>query len=238
MSTDNIVAEAGAADNCCESCGIAEVDDIKLMDCDACDLVKYCSDECKEDHLPQHQTKCIERAAELRDEILFRQPESSHLGDCPICFLPLPLDHQKSMVQTCCSKIICIGCDYADRLVREREARLVPACPFCRSPLPNTHEEFDKNEMKRVEKNDPVAMTQIGKKHYHNGEYESAFDYLTKAAELGDVDAQKDLSFMYQKGEGVEMDEKKGLYYLEVAAIAGHPSARYNLALKEGRVLF
>ena len=32
------------------------------------------------------------------------------------------------------------------------------------------------------------------------------------------------------EGEVVERDEKKGLYYLEEAAIAGHPSARYNLA--------
>ena len=32
------------------------------------------------------------RAAVLRDELLFKQPESSHLGDCPICCLPLPLD--------------------------------------------------------------------------------------------------------------------------------------------------
>jgi TPR repeat protein len=29
---------------------------------------------------------------------------------------------------------------------------------------------------------------------------------------------------------GVENDEKKGVYYLEEAAIAGHPKARYDLA--------
>ena len=32
----------------CASCGIAEVDDIKLKDCSACDLVRYCSDDCQE----------------------------------------------------------------------------------------------------------------------------------------------------------------------------------------------
>jgi len=178
---------------------------------------------------------CKERAVELRDEILFKQPESNHLGDCPICCLPLPLNHQNSVPYFCCGKIICIGCDYANTLVREREARLQQTCPFCRHPLPKTDEEADKNKMKRVEKNDPVAIREIGKKHYQKGDYERAFHYLTKAAELGDVDAQNDLSFCYRKGEGVEKDEKKGLYYLEEAAIAGLPEARYNLAMLEGK---
>jgi len=202
------------------------------MDCDACDLVRYCSDKCQQDHRPQHETMCKERVAELRDEILFRQPETSHMGECPICFLPLPLDH---VMQSCCGKVICDGCSYANKLVREREARLVPACPFCRSPLPNTPEEQDKNIMKRVEKNDPVVIREVGMKHYQKGEYDTAFEHWTKAAELGDVEAQYNLSHLYRKGEGVEKDEKKGWYHLEEAAIAGHPDARYNLALKEGR---
>eukprot|EP00984_Skeletonema_dohrnii_P010487 scaffold4091_cov85-Skeletonema_dohrnii-CCMP3373.AAC.2 len=33
--------------------------------------------------------------------------------------------------------------------------------------------------------------------------------------------------------EGVEKDEKKELYYLEEAAIGGHPDARYNLGCYE-----
>ena len=79
---------------CCASCGIAEVDDVKMKKCDACDLVGYCSDNCQQEHRPQHEASCKKRAAELRDEILFRQPESTHKGDCPICFLPLPLDRK------------------------------------------------------------------------------------------------------------------------------------------------
>ena len=95
MSAD---LETEAADDdvmwCCASCGTAEVDDIKLQKCDACDVVRYCSDKCQQEHLPQHEAICKERAAELRDEILFRQPESTHKGDCPICFLALPLDRK------------------------------------------------------------------------------------------------------------------------------------------------
>jgi hypothetical protein len=61
----------------------AEVVDIKLTKCDACDLVRYCSDKCQEDHRSSllHKQECKERADELRDEILFRKPESRDLGE-------------------------------------------------------------------------------------------------------------------------------------------------------------
>ena len=64
----------------CASCGIAEVDDIKLKERDDCDLVRYCCDEYQKNHQPEHdeesKIKMRERAAELRDELLFKQPAS------------------------------------------------------------------------------------------------------------------------------------------------------------------
>eukprot|EP00985_Skeletonema_marinoi_P029740 scaffold28937_cov149-Skeletonema_marinoi.AAC.1 len=137
MSEDNI--EAGTS-SCCASCGIAKVDDIKLMECATCDLVKYCSDECKQDHKSQHKKACKNRAAELRDELLFKQPESTDLGDCPICCLPLPLDLSKSALTACCSKVICNGCDRANQ-VREIQGKLERKCPFCRKHAPSTMDE-------------------------------------------------------------------------------------------------
>eukprot|EP00985_Skeletonema_marinoi_P006559 scaffold2836_cov95-Skeletonema_marinoi.AAC.5 len=87
MNEDN-----NQADTCCAFCGMAEVDDIKLKKCADCDLVKYCSDACQKEHTSQHEEDCKKLAAELRDELLFKQPDSRHLGDCPICCLPMPLD--------------------------------------------------------------------------------------------------------------------------------------------------
>jgi TPR repeat protein len=174
--------------------------------------------------------------AELRDELLFKQPESSSFGDCPICCLPLPLDPQKSRLMPCCSKTICNGCDDANQL---RQLGLVipqePSCAFCREPLPDTEEEIVALAMKRVEKNDPVAMRQMGGMQYNEGDYKSAFEYYTKAAELGDVTAHYNLSFMYRLGQGVEKDEKKKVYHLEVAAIGGHVQSRHNLGCYEER---
>mmetsp|Transcript_8710 Transcript_8710/g.14803 ORF Transcript_8710/g.14803 Transcript_8710/m.14803 type:complete len:146 (-) Transcript_8710:193-630(-) len=143
----------------CAACGIAEDDDIELKTCTACKSVRYCSVTCQKEHRSKHKRACKKRAAELRDEILFKQPESSHLGDCPICFLPLPIDNDKSNMMACCSKTICNGCDYANKIrVLEGQLqqkypreRLQPTCPFCRHPAPNSEEGIKKNFMKRVD---------------------------------------------------------------------------------------
>ena len=91
MCTNNNQAAAATGKNCA-SCGITDVDDAILRKCDGCDLVNYCGVACRELHRPEHAGKCKKRAAELRDELLFKQPESSHMGDCPICCVPLPLN--------------------------------------------------------------------------------------------------------------------------------------------------
>jgi tetratricopeptide (TPR) repeat protein len=231
----NKVVELEAADEeeeMCASCGIAGVDDIKLKFCDDCDLVKYCSVECQENHREEHDEECKKRKAELRDRDLFTQPDSSYLGECPLCCLPLPLDPRKSRMMPCCCKVICLGCEYAN-MKRENEQGLEHRCAFCREPVSNTMGEINKNIMKRIKKNDPVAMVHIGKKHYHQGEYDKALQYWTKAAELGDVDAHSCLGDMYYEGHGVEKDMKKAVYHLEQAAIGGHPQARVLLAIHE-----
>jgi hypothetical protein len=189
----------------CAACGIAQVDDITLKKCAACGSVRYCSVECQKEHIPKHKKECQQRVAELRVEILFKQPESTHLGDCPICFLPLSLDQEKSRLLECCSKMICRGCDYAN-FIREMEQKIEGKCPFCRHPTPKSEEEADRNRMKGVEANDPVALREEGKGRYNEGEYKIAFEYSSKAAELGDIAAHYNLSVMYRKGVGVEED--------------------------------
>ena len=233
MSEDEeIEANNNVTDLCCASCGIAEIDEVKLKGCDDCDLVRYCSDNCQRDHKSEHEEACKKRAAELRDELLFKQPESSHLGDCPICSLPLPLDQEKSSTYQCCSKTICYGCALAHQ-VRQFKMGLQCSCPFCREPSLITEEEWDRHRMKRIEANDPVAMCMEGWKQYIKGEYRRAFEYLSKAAELGDAGAHCRLAYLYHDGRGVDKDEEKEIYHMEKAAIAGYPAARHNLAFNE-----
>ena len=216
----------------CASCGIAENDDIKLKNCTACYLVRYCSVKCQKEHRSKHKRACKKRAAELRDELLFKQPESTHLGDCPICTLPLPFDLRNSESLVCCGKIICMGCFVAN-MKREVEMRLQPSCPFCRKVRPKTKEEMEKQHMKRLEANDTVAIFQQGWDQFKKEDYISAFEYWTKAAELGYVEARYFLACLYQNGYGVEKDVGKKIHHLEEAAIAGHPFARYNLGCEE-----
>jgi TPR repeat protein len=220
------------ADEVCASCGIAAGDNIKLKICTACKLVKYCSVECQKNHRPQHKKACKKRAAEIHDDKLFTQPDESHLGECPICCLPLPLDNTKRLIYSCCCKRMCKGCDYANQR-REAEEGLERRCPYCREPISKTQEEGDKKMVKRVKANDPVALYEVGFMRREKGDYEGAVEYWTKAAKLGDAIAHYHLSVLYAEGEGVEKDLKKEVYHLEEAAIGGHPTARYNLGYHE-----
>ncbi len=236
--SEQLEGESEGADEVCASCGVAGVDDVKLKMCDGgCDLVKYCSVECQENHREQHEDECNKRKDELRDNDLFTQPDISYLGECPICCLPLPIEAKKSIMMTCCCKVICNGCYYANKK-RETEARLERRCAFCREPLPKSDEEQIKRVMERIKKNDPVAMSQMGRRHQRKGEYGKASEYYTKAAELGDLDAHACLGTLYHKGEGVEKNEKKAVCLWEQAAIGGQPHARALLAnyeMKNGR---
>ena len=231
MSCSEVVAAEEMM--CCANCGISAIDDVELKDCDGgCDLVKYCSDKCKINHIEQHEEECKKRKAELHDRDLFTQPDGSHYGECPICCLPLSLDPKKSTMMTCCSKLLCNGCYHANQ-VREFEAGLEQRCAFCRELVPKSMENVLKRLTKRIKKNDPVAIRYMGIRRHEEGNYEAALEYFRKAAKLGDALAHFNLSVMYWKGQGVEKDMKKETYHLEEAAIGGHPTARHNLGCEE-----
>jgi tetratricopeptide (TPR) repeat protein len=201
-----------------------------LEDCDGCDLVKYCGDKCREVHREEHEEECKKRAKKLHDRKLFSQPDETHLGECPLCFLPLPLHPRKSAFLSCCSQRGCTGCVYAHTINNRNDNR----CPFCREPGTGV-EETRKRLMKRVKANDPAALCQLGGQCRDKGDYDGAFEYLTKAAELGDAEAHCRLGVMYWKGEGVETNKEKAVYHYEKAAMGGHPYARHELARYEER---
>ena len=163
---------------------------------------------------------------------LFKQPDSTHLGDCPICCMPLPINISESTMMACCSKIICDGCSHANKK-REIQQRMKHRCAFCREPVPETHEGLHKMVMKRVKRNDPNALSQVGYRRQCQGNHVTAIKYWTKAAELGDVSAHYELSVMYHEGQGIEKDMKKYFYHAQQAAIGGHPYARFTLGWSE-----
>ena len=153
-------------------------------------MVKYCNRECQIAHRPQHKKECKKRTKELYDELLFKQPPPKE--ECPICFIALPSTITGKQYMTCCGKMLCSGCVYGVENIR-RKAK-VPLCAFCRTPAPVTDEEVDKRTKKRIEKNDAIAMVDLGCDYYggNNGypqNTEKALELFHRAEALGHCSA-------------------------------------------------
>ena len=182
-------ALVNATAHCCADCG--KEGGVSLKACKACMLVKYCGAECQRYHWPTHKKLCKQRAAELRDEALFKDPPPKE--DCPICFLPMPVkliccvslppatiksvpvyDYAEANEElatkameayySCCGKSICKGCVLSSYMSGNNKK-----CPFCNADQDKTEGEKVEELMKRVEANDAVAMCVLGSHYIHGG---------------------------------------------------------------------
>jgi len=211
--------------------------------CNKCKKVKYCNAACKKKHRHKHKKDCEEHlrvaakhAAKLHDEKLFKQPPPKE--DCPICFLQLPSIQTGWRYQACCGKVICSGCirspvydDHGNTLDNQK-------CAFCRIPKPNTAEEAAERDKKRMEKDDPIAIYNIGVYHRHAmtgfpQDYTKALELWHRAGELGYAGAYNNIGYSYMYGEGVEVNEEKAIQYYELAAMMGNVNSRLNLGRVE-----
>lgn len=66
---------------------------------------------------------------------------------------------------------------------------------------------------------------------YNKQDYTTAFELYTQLSKEGNADAITSLGFMYQKGQGCEVDDLKALECYEKAAEAKQPYALFNLAI-------
>ena len=165
------------------------------------------------------------------DEILFRQLECSHWGECPICLLPLSHEDCTKTYFNCCSKTICTGCRFAQCC--QNPPKSGRQCPFCRTPIPKTRNDIWDKVEKRIEVGDQIAMVKMGNELVDKDDFKGAFEYFSRAASLENIEAQSFLGAMYYLGQGVERDEAKAVHHLEQASIGGHRHARYYLAQHE-----
>lgn len=167
------------------------------------------------------------------DEELFGKGLKSHLGECPLCCMNLPLYPDNHSVFICCSKTICDGC-----VLAAKSAGRGDTCPFCREPLRMTDSKMLKLIRARINAGDPEARDLLAS-FYGQGRFglvkdeTRAFEMRKEAAELRSINARYNLALYYENGIGVERDEEKALFHYEVAAMAGHSSARNNLGVKE-----
>ena len=224
-----------STNNTCANCGKGEECSGDLKSCTACKLVKYCNRECQIAHRPQHKKECKKRAAELRDEKLFKQPPPPE--ECPICMLPPPLivNYTGMAFFSCCGKRICNGCELA-----MEESGAKDLCAYCRTPYTNSHKEQNERLKKLMEKGNARAFNQLAG-YYAQGilgmpqNWAKANELYLKAGELGCADGYSNLGCSYRTGDGVEIDTKKANHYLELAAMNGSVQARYNLGALEGQ---
>jgi len=227
----------------CANCG-KEGDDINNL-CNKCKQVKYCNAACKKKHRHKHKKDCEEhqrlaqeRAVELHDEKLFAEPPSQE--DCPICFLQLPSLPTERSYMSCCGKLICNGCRHAPLYDNQGNEVDGNKCVFCRTPHPETEEELIERIMKRVDLNDPIAISKRSN-YYKDGtngypqDYVKALELYHRAGELGYSEAYGGIGWAYLHGRGVEVDKKRAIHYWELGAIGGDVSARHNLGLEEAR---
>ncbi|EJK76507.1 hypothetical protein THAOC_01728 [Thalassiosira oceanica] len=206
MNCKPVVDRESGSGEACANCGKQGSDSVKLKNCTACRLVKYCCVDCQRAHRKQHKKACKQRAAELKDEQLYSQGHERPEGDfCPLCTLPIPIPiHEHSAFSVCCMKRICRGCDFA------AQKRGMHDCPFCRTPFPDNKAGLQKDMQKAVE-------------------------LWTEAAELGSIKALFDLGNAYFNGVGVQEDKGKAYELYKKAAMKGHVECRHNLGNHEAR---
>ena len=202
----------------------------------------YCNAACKKKHRSKHKEDCERRVAELHEEEVERERRAAKLHDeklfkmpppkedCPICLLLLPSLDTGSRYRYCCGKVICSGCIHA---VEKRDGG-VGLCPYCRTPTPTTHEEGVEQYKKRAEAGDAGAMYNLGclyrfGMHGLPQDHSKALELWHRSAELGHAPAFNSIGGAYYFGRGVELDEKKALHYIELAAMGGFADARNNL---------
>jgi TPR repeat protein len=214
--------------SCCAECGKEEDGDLSLKTCKSCKAVKYCGAACQRKHWPKHKNECKQRAAELRDEALFKDPPAKE--DCPICFLPMTIkficcaslppatissvpiadlafaneelaNKFTKQYYSCCGKSICQGCIYSFY-----KSGNIVKCPFCNSDRGSkTAQEQHKEVMKRVAANDPDSICVLANNYFHGlgsvqQNHEKVIELWKQAADLGHSDANFNLGRFYEEG--------------------------------------
>jgi len=177
----------------CANCGKEGIDVTNT--CNKCKSVMYCNAACKKKHRHKHKKECeehvrlaAERAAELHDEKLFKQPPLQ-FDDCSICFQRMPSLISGRRYKSCCGKLICSGCELAP-VYDDKGNRMEQICPFCRTPVPTSNEVAIERMYKRVETGEAEAINCLGL-YYAQGDYGLTLDYrkalelFHQAAELG-----------------------------------------------------
>lgn len=164
--------------------------------------------------------------------------------ECPICFLPLPLNDMQQSFFSCCGRYICGGCNFTQLEAggeydnsRTRAPKVV-SCAFCREPVKGdrTAEYYVAKETKYANAGRADAMCQIGS-YYKDGlmgmqkDASKAVIWFRRAAEANNAKGAAMLAQCFLFGHGVEKDDEQALEYFEKAAHLGEYRAFVNIGV-------
>ncbi|MGB1428670.1 MAG: tetratricopeptide repeat protein [Cycloclasticus sp.] len=84
--------------------------------------------------------------------------------------------------------------------------------------------------LKKISKNNAHACMTLAKIYYDKKDVNKFIQWLQKAGEIGNIEAQHDLGVMYSEGEYVEQDMNEAIYWWKKAAEQGDAESIFNLA--------
>ena len=127
-------------------------------------------------------------------------------------------------------------------MLDDADARGKPGlCAFCRKVVASSYEEELRRTKKLIEDNNNAAAYNALGDYYSRGhlglprDMKKANELFLKGGELGCADAYYGLGNSYDRGRGVDVDEKKAKHYWELAAMGGDEVARHNLGCMEAQ---
>ena len=166
--------------------------------------------------------------------------------ECPLCFVPLPLDEGAMCYNICCGKTICGSCRFeiwraelaknvtdVNKLEMPTEEELdamKQSCAFCRTVNPQTLEEDIERFEKKIREGDGRAATNLGIAYRIGAlnfseipkDEAKCLQYFHLAADdLGSPQAMTELGSNYAR-----RDDAKAREYLERAVRLGYVNAR------------
>eukprot|EP00571_Detonula_confervacea_P005228 CAMPEP_0172330380 /NCGR_PEP_ID=MMETSP1058-20130122/61370_1 /TAXON_ID=83371 /ORGANISM="Detonula confervacea, Strain CCMP 353" /LENGTH=343 /DNA_ID=CAMNT_0013047591 /DNA_START=180 /DNA_END=1211 /DNA_ORIENTATION=+ len=232
-----------------------KIKDDQETDFRAClkDAIGY--DEGDKIHLRPPQPEIASRAidaAKMRTCDPLKDWTPPQREECPICFLPLPLDGAEISNRICCGKRICNGCTWGSlkanhnglgwrKLSHQELAKIetiLSTCPFCRT-LDNSLTDSDgvSRVKKRAESGIAEDIFRVSS-WYNYGEEgfkqdtAEALIWCRRAADAGSSQAMGSLGISYLEGDGLGKDIAQGMQYLQKSAEHGQVLTFWLIAYK------
>jgi len=187
------------------------------------------------DRLTQEQKNTAIASAGRRTDDPLKEWTPPSRDECPICFIPLPIDDKSTCYRPCCGKIICKGC-IADQIqmfirdsgdeMQEEMIKALDQCMFCRT---NMYGKSDELNRAAAENNRPEGMFRVGQLYLADEKKQEGIKWLKRATVLGCGKAAEKIGDLHLEDENSDIHETQACFYFNKAAELGRVQAYVKL---------